>query len=600
MRSTQLAGGLLRQSAAAPARSWRAAWSILIAVISVGAGRAQCVLSEAFNGPGIPSGWDIGPQVEQLDGGGNGTGSFVDAWRIGDAAEANANGFLPVPDVPAANTFIMANDDAAPCNCAMDDVALRSPLIDLSGSVNTAVEFRAYHDGLLLGGALRVEASADGTNWTVVLTASERTGQWQTLIADLGVLDGQASAFLRFTWSDNGQWATGVAIDDVCVFARADHDLGIIASMTGDPSVDPFDTGSRTLHYSQVPVAQAGPATISAILINRGAQDATQAVLHADLFLDGVPQGSFASDPIAALAPGAVDTITLNTGWTPAAASMVSAEINVSSADPDDDPSDNETAVTQWITSTGTASGNAAMAVDDGMVEGSFTLGATEGSVGNRFELTGNGGSIHAVSALVDPAGTTLGAVIQGRIMDEVLNELAETGPDTIDQADLDLAASGIPIFLMLDDPLVIDQDMDVFAMAGSVVGGAPFAIAGGGFVDRGTSVHWEPSTGTTTFLQRPPIVRLHFEPPAVGINDRPGAMRPLVHPQPAADMVHITGLHPGAWLRLLDPQGRTVMVDRSSGPNHELDASMVPAGCYRLLVGSDGAMITVPVLVAR
>lgn len=578
----------------------RAAWTTLIAVIAAGVAQAQCVLSEAFNGPGIPSGWDIGPQVEQLDGSGNGTGSFVDAWRIGMAADANANGFLPVPDVPAANTFIMANDDAAPCNCAMDEVALRSPAIDLSGSVNTAVEFRAYHDGLFLGGDLKVQAGIDGTNWTDVITVPEHTGQWQTLIADLAVWDGVPVMYVRFAWGDNGQWATGVAIDEVCVSARADHDLGIIASMTGDPSVDPFDTGPRTLPYSQVPVEQAGPVTVSAIIINRGAQDVTQVVLNADLLQDGVPQGTFTSDPIAAVAAGAVDTLVLNTGWTPTSSGMVTAEISVSSADPDGDPSDNEAAVAQWITGHATAAGNAAMAVDNDVVEGSTTLGATERSVGNRFELTGNGSSIHAVSALVDPSGTTLGAVIRGWIFDDMLNDLAQTGVDTIDQADLDLAASGIPIFLLLDAPMLIDQDRDVYAMAGSVVGSAPFAIVGGGFVDRGSAVYWEPSSGTTTFLQRPPIVRLHFDPPAVGINDRPGSMRPLVYPQPAANMVQITGLRPGSWLRLLDLQGRTVMVDRSSGPNHELDVSMVPAGCYRLLVGSDGAMIDLPVMVAR
>src|SRR6185503_4887763 len=108
---------------------------------------------------------------------------------------------------------------------------------------------------------------------------------------------------------------------------------------------------------------------MSAIVINRGTQDMTQVVLSADLFQDGVPQGSFTSDPVALLAPGAVDTLFLSTGWTPSVVGMVSAEISVVAAETDEDPSNDDAIVMQWITGLGTPAGNSATAVDNGAAE---------------------------------------------------------------------------------------------------------------------------------------------------------------------------------------------------------------------------------------
>lgn len=562
---------------------------------------AQCLLYEPFDGSSIPPGWDAGAQVEILDQDGNGTGVFIDAWRIGNAGDANANGFLPVPDVPVWNSLVMANDDADPCDCDMDAVALRSPAIDLSGATNAGIEFRAYHDGLFNGGAFVVQASTDGSIWTDILQVTERTGQWQRVIGDLSAWDGQPVVYVRFTWSDNGQWATGVALDDVCVFSRADHDLAIIASMTGDPRVDPLDTSSRTQHYAILSLGQAGPVTLSAIVINRGAQDMTQVILSADLFQDGVPQGSYSSDPIATLASGAVDTLFLNTAWTPPVVGLVSAEITVSAADPDDVPSDNDAIVMQRITGIGTPAGNSATAIDNDAAESSYALGSTERSVGNRFELIGNGSSIYVVSALLDGPNTTVGAVIQGMVLDGLFNELALTDPDTVTQADIDASASGIPMFMFLDEPLLIDQDMDVYALAGSVAGSAPVSIAAGGFVDRGTAAFWEPSAGTLEFLQRPPMVRLHFDVPAVGIrpstSEDPGLR---LYPQPADDQVMVEGAGTDARLVLFDTQGRKILERWVTGGRELVDTHALPAGCYHLLVERDRSRASATLVVVH
>ena len=80
-------------------------------------GHAQsCFLSADFEDGIIPAGW-ANSIVSIVS-----SGEPTSAWTVGTAAQANANTFFPVMDVPIGNRFVMANDDAQPCDCTMDEV----------------------------------------------------------------------------------------------------------------------------------------------------------------------------------------------------------------------------------------------------------------------------------------------------------------------------------------------------------------------------------------------------------------------------------------------------------------------------------------------
>src|SRR5437868_10025763 len=101
----------------------RALGTLLLLVIPAfaqaqGRPKAQaCFFSANFEDGLIPAGWDIGPLVERQDS----LGLFVPAWTVGTSSDANANGSFPVADIPTGNHFVMVNDDASPCDCAMAD-----------------------------------------------------------------------------------------------------------------------------------------------------------------------------------------------------------------------------------------------------------------------------------------------------------------------------------------------------------------------------------------------------------------------------------------------------------------------------------------------
>jgi hypothetical protein len=578
------------------------AWCQAGKVPAQGGAKSICVLGTDFDA-GIPAGWDIGTAVEQQDPLNNGLGIFVDAWRTGSSAEANANGWFPVPDVPAGNRFAMANDDASPCNCAMGDVTLTSPAFDLSGLQDAAVRLRAFTNGAFGGGDGVVEASADGVTWSTVATIAPRAHAWRPVLADLSAFDGEPAVRIRFRWSDNGGWAGGLAIDDVCVSARAAHDLVLLDAFLCDARTTAFDPTARTLPYTLLPLEQAEPMVVKAIVLNAGTLGAITVTCTATITLDGAPQGSFTSS-VGAVGAGAVDTLVVSTGWTPAAAGRVQVAVSVSALSADDEPSDN--GLERWmdVTAPGLADGNNAMALDDSTVTGGVFNGGNDYAVALRCEIGPAGSQAHAVSFLPSQ-GSVAGARVVGKLLDGQFNLIAASAEHVITQVELDDAITQRrQVNLSFDDPVDLDAQADVYAViehnsdSGDVhVALAQAATHGSAMLYDGPGIAWN-------YLLNVPVVRLHLSEPEVGIDERPAsAGDPVLAPVPADEatwlLLEADAAAGATWL-LHDAGGRLMGRGLCTGTRTRIATAQLPAGPYVLVVRTGQGLRSARLVVAH
>ncbi len=206
------------------------------------------VLKEDFqdvNVPSIPAGWtSISPEGD---------------FKTGDADDANAGGYFPVPDIPG-NIFAMANDDL--CNCDMSKIRLISPAFDLSGLSNMVLRFNAYHDKNWGGGDATAQISTDGgSTWNTLKVLNSST-DWQYYVLDLSAYTGNANVKVKFEWSDGGTWASGFAVDNVVVDELLANDLRVEKVWTGEMK--------RDLEYTMLPLGQVGDMKVGARIKNNG------------------------------------------------------------------------------------------------------------------------------------------------------------------------------------------------------------------------------------------------------------------------------------------------------------------------------------------
>lgn len=565
---------------------------------AAGAPKSLCLFSEDFIS-GIPSGWDIGAPVEQQDALGNGLGTTVDAWTTGTSMQANANASFPVPDVAAGNLFAMANDDAAPCNCAMNDVTLTSSPFDLSGVQNAAVGFRAFTNGAFGGGDGVVEASNDGSTWSTLATIGAVQHTWQWFQADLSAFDGSATVSLRFRWSDNGGWAGGLAIDDVCVNARAAHDLMLRDVFLSDARTTAFDASMRTLGYTQLPLEQAGELHVKAVVLNAGTLAAFDVTCTVVVAMDGATQGTY-SATVPVLGAGATDTILVNTGWTPTAAGRLTAVFNVTATSTDDDPSDNDAERHMTITASGFDNGNNAMALDDSTVTGSTDNNGNDYAVAVRYEISQPGSLAHAVGFLPGEGCFASGRII-GKLLDDQFNLITQSFEHVLTQTEIDDALTqGRSVYLSFIPPTVLDAYQDVYAVIEHESDSGAVTIALSGPATHGSALFYDGPGINWDHLLNTPIVRLYMAPPAVGIAALERTAIPLtVAPNPATDEIRFSVTDGGTW-SLLDLQGGLVAQGRCSAPTTRIGVDRLAAGSYLLVVVTPEGPRTGRVVVIR
>lgn len=565
--------------------------------------RALCLYSESFPAGGLPTGWvGLPAEVERLDANGNGTGTFVAPWQVGDALHANAAGYFPVPDEPVGNTFAMANDDAAPCDCEMNDLSLFSPFFDLTTTTAPAVTYRVYHDGRPFNGQASLWASPDGSSWNLVEEIPAVWGAWQQRTADLGAFAG-GTVQLRLRYSDGGHWASGVGLDDLCVFERVPNDIALAQTWLGDITASSFNTSVRSLGYSRMPYDQQTPLRLSARIRNNGTSAASTVRIHADISVGGDPPTTITTTVAEALAPLQDTLVTWDTGFMADGPGAITITLTAEALSADEEPSDNSAGSGYVVTSAG--EGNNAMALDNDLA--SSVCGTDSGfSAGCRYELIGGGSVVHGISVRFG-AGTAPGSRVHALLMDATLNLLSSSASHTVSDEDLALSFSGGSVYIPMDSTYAATGDQDVLALVRCLPDSGALRVACGGTVPEGGAFVIDAQSFLISYPGTAPIVRLHLSEPVTGLSDdQTGYAKELVlSPNPTTDGATIRFEQPlqrAATLVVCDARGQN-MTSRTLPPGTQatwLDISGWPSGIYMVRVSGLGAAQGARLVVGR
>ena len=191
--------------------------------------------------PALPSGWSAFGVSDE---------PFITGTAGNAPGQANANGFW---DVPLHGIFALTNDDI--CNCDKSQERLRSRAFDLVGLQNIQLQFSAYQDGSA-GQSATVEISTSDLPWTS-LYAIPPSSNWKTHRIEIPNAFLQEGFKFRFRYDDNGNYASGLAVDDIYLY----RDDAARFALESFYSIDGDALGSGQF-YEQIPVSQAREARL--------------------------------------------------------------------------------------------------------------------------------------------------------------------------------------------------------------------------------------------------------------------------------------------------------------------------------------------------
>lgn len=233
-----------------------------------------------------------------------GAGVSVSGFYTGNGDDADVGDFFPTGEH---TQFAMTNDDAclpansAPNtnnNCDLGFERLILPTLDFTGQEGMWIIFDYYHDGNYGGGDANVELSLDsGATWMEVNDEPlAKAEAWQTAAFDLSSYEDSASVTIRITWSDNNEWATGFAIDDIVVNPLPEYSVKMIDKQHVFPS-QYFGATS----YNDVPLAQASATAYNFMgyLKNLGLNALDSARLYASITSEGFSTESFGINTVS-------------------------------------------------------------------------------------------------------------------------------------------------------------------------------------------------------------------------------------------------------------------------------------------------------------
>lgn len=516
--------------------------ALLVAGVVVGQPREQtCFFSAAFDTPDQLNDWDLGPQVERRSPTGTPLGEFVTAWNVGNAQEANAAGYFPVPDQPIGNRFVMANDAAPPCNCDFALATLTTPVLDLSGKNGVAMECRVYNEGTFGAGPALVQVSIADDQWITMATIPTVVDEWQDLFINLSAFDGQSAVRIRFLWSDAGAWASGFALDDLCLRERFANDASIVRVLAHDVAISPFTMGDQTLRYRQLPLEQAGPLTVSVEVKNSGTDILRDVVVSTSLFQNGANFGPFDAPLIDSLVPGERMMVRIATGWQADAVGELDVFATIGASGMDEDVNDNSGLAIVYITGPGWDNGYAAMACDEGEVQGG--VGGSQGFIAaNRMEIIEPGSVAQGISVQFG-TGTYVGAVVRAILTDGSLALIDTSSRKVLAASDLELIYANAPLYFpMTATPELFAGDLFVGIQHLAGASGNVLEVGVSGDAPIGASILREGTTFTLSYLRSTPMVRLHLAAVEVGVEESEGSSNGPLHlyPIPANTMVHV------------------------------------------------------------
>lgn len=137
--------------------------------------------------------------------------------------------------IPPHTTYAVTNDDIDNGNGCCD--YLISPLMDWRNHAEYYLSFSSYFHGAYSQQAF-VEISTDGgASWMIINTLPLNSYFWQKVEIDLSTYSGSnglESVLLAFHADDNGEWASGWAIDDVKISSTPVIPLSYTVFLDGD------------------------------------------------------------------------------------------------------------------------------------------------------------------------------------------------------------------------------------------------------------------------------------------------------------------------------------------------------------------------------
>lgn len=237
------------------------------------------LLDQNFESGSLPAGW-LRQQSTPSRG-----------WEFGTNTTLSS-GYLNFPEH---TKFAASNDDkydnqATTANVADRDMLI-TPALDLSNLSSARLTFSVYHTGAY-GSSAYVEVSTDGgSTWSSIYTI-QGSNSWQDLSLDLNAFLSQSNVKFAFVHNDGGEWADGVAVDDVKIFVPTPNDVQLVS----------IDVAANNL---------VGTVPVTITVRNYGTS-----VLNFFQFSWSTDGGTTTyTDPVngLGLAPGATATITHNT-----------------------------------------------------------------------------------------------------------------------------------------------------------------------------------------------------------------------------------------------------------------------------------------------
>ncbi len=375
---------------------------------------------EAVTGPYpalIPDTWST-VDVDKTNGTATTGDDFVGpAFEIINSDIANGGGYWPVVETGNGNLFAGANDDATPCNCDMGDIFLETPSISFATAVYPAVTFDIYHDKNFGGGDAFVSVSSDaGATWTDLQYPLDadgflpvEEGVWQTVVLTLFEYTAEPDVRIRFSWSDEGEWASGFAVDNVVVGDLDEYSLTLDKAVIGDWNQANFGLGFWD--YTMIPLLQSSPVHTTAVTSNNGFNDLTNVTLSIEVFQNATSVGTWTSTPDDVLESLTKDTLSVSSDYYPDAIGMYNIIATTSS-----DSDGLETDLTDNLGNTGFEMTECVYARDQDGAQAFMLLPEGGDFSGNLFDIYTDQ-TFNKIQFAVG-AGSVVGASISGLVFD--------------------------------------------------------------------------------------------------------------------------------------------------------------------------------------
>ena len=216
-----------------------------------------CENFESVSSPELPSDITTSSLEDGYNVTVNSTAQDVSGFYTGNFEDANVGGYWPVSEH---TQFAMTNDDACKPNgvtpntnnnCDLSFEVIQLPRLDFTGLEDVFLIFDYYHDKNYGGGDAVVEVkTADQSTWTDISGNLTSLDDWQEGIFSLSDYNNTDSVNIRIRWSDDGNWASGFAVDNIIVKKLNDNDMSFIA-------YDHYMRGSEFINnYSIIPLEQ--------------------------------------------------------------------------------------------------------------------------------------------------------------------------------------------------------------------------------------------------------------------------------------------------------------------------------------------------------